>query len=189
VGDYYIAVDLAGFSDVGSISKGKTNRLDSTAISVVKVNEDGWWIADIIHGRWDLDKTADKIFQAVAKYEPVAVGIEKGIAKQAVMSPLMDLQKRKQKFFRIEELTHGNKKKTDRIVWALQGRFENGYIELNKGEWNNEFMDQLFQFPNPLVHDDLIDSLAYIDQLAKVPYHYEDFDFDDFEMLDLHAGY
>ena len=189
VGDYYIAVDLAGFEDTKSISQGKSSRLDSTAISVVKVNEDGWWIAEIIHGRWDLNKTADKIFQAVAKYEPVAVGIEKGIAKQAVMSPLMDLQKRRQKFFRVEELTHGNKKKTDRIVWALQGRFENGYVSLNKGEWNKTFLDQLFQFPNPLVHDDLIDSLAYIDQLAKVPYHYEDFEFDDFEMLDTLAGY
>lgn len=189
VGDYYIAVDLAGFSDVASISQGKSSRLDSTAISIVKVNEEGWWIAEIIHGRWDLNKTASKIFEAVAKYQPVAVGIEKGISKQAVMSPLTDLMKRRQKFFRVEELTHGNKKKTDRIVWALQGRFENGYVSLNKGEWNNAFMDQLFQFPNPLVHDDLIDSLAYIDQLAKVPYHYEDFDFDDFEMLDPMAGY
>jgi predicted phage terminase large subunit-like protein len=189
VGDFYIAVDLAGFEDRGAISQGKSSRLDSTAISVVKVNEDGWWIAEIIHGRWDLNKTAEKIFAAVAKYDPVSVGIERGIAKQAVMSPLMDLQKRKQKFFRVEELTHGNKKKTDRIVWALQGRFENGYVSLNKGEWNSTFLDQLFQFPNPLVHDDLIDSLAYIDQLAKVPYHYEDFEFDDFEMLDTLAGY
>jgi len=189
-GDYYIAVDLAGFEDVKAISTGKSNRLDSTSIAIVKVNEEGWWVAEIVHGRWDLNTTAEMIFDAVAEYEPVAVGIEKGIAKQAVMSPLMDLQKRKQKFFRIEELTHGNKKKTDRIVWALQGRFENGYITLNvDNDWNNEFMDQLFQFPNPLVHDDLIDSLAYIDQLAKVPYHYEDFDFDDFEMVDPLAGY
>jgi predicted phage terminase large subunit-like protein len=189
-GDYYIAVDLAGFEDVKAISTGKSSRLDSTSIAIVKVNEEGWWVAEIVHGRWDLNTTAEMIFDAVAEYEPVAVGIEKGIAKQAVMSPLMDLQKRKQKFFRIEELTHGNKKKTDRIVWALQGRFENGYITLNvDSDWNNEFMDQLFQFPNPLVHDDLIDSLAYIDQLAKVPYHYEDFDFDDFEMVDPLAGY
>jgi hypothetical protein len=28
VGDYYVAVDLAGFSDVGSISKGQSSRLD-----------------------------------------------------------------------------------------------------------------------------------------------------------------
>lgn len=189
IGDYYIAVDLAGFSDVGSISKGQSSRLDSTAISIVKVNEDGWWVAEVIYGRWDLNSTAEQIFDAVEFYKPVAVGIERGIAKQAVMSPLIDLQKRKQRFFRVEELTHGNKKKTDRIVWALQGRFENGYITLNRGDWNSEFCDQLFQFPNPLVHDDLIDSLAYIDQLAKVPYHYEDFEFDDFEMLDPIAGY
>ena len=189
VGDYYVAIDLAGFEDVTSISQGKSKRLDSTAISVVKVNEEGWWIAEIVHGRWDLNSTAEEIFDIIDHYQPVAVGIEKGIAKQAVMSPLMDLMKRKQRFFRVEELTHGNKKKTDRIIWALQGRFENGYVSLNKGDWNKEFLDQLFQFPNPLVHDDLIDSLAYIDQLAKVPYHYEDFEFDDFEMLDPMAGY
>ena len=189
IGDYYVAIDLAGFEDVTSISQGKSKRLDSTAITVVKVNEEGWWVAEIVHGRWDLNSTAEEIFDIIEHYQPIAVGIEKGIAKQAVMSPLMDLMKRKQRFFRVEELTHGNKKKTDRIIWALQGRFENGYVTLNKGDWNKEFMDQLFQFPNPLVHDDLIDSLAYIDQLAKVPYHYEEFDFDDFEMLDPMAGY
>ncbi len=63
------------------------------------------------------------------------------------MSPLTDLQKRYGTLFRVEELTHGNKKKTDRVMWALQGRFENGFVSINKGEWNNRFLDQLFQFP------------------------------------------
>lgn len=49
-------------------------------------------------------------------------------------------------------------------------------------------MDELFQFPNALVHDDLVDSLAYIDQLAKIAYYY-DYDEDDFEVLDVTAGY
>ena len=98
------------------------------------------------------------------------------------------MQKIKGKFFRIEELTHGNKKKTDRIVAALQGRFEHGGITINEGEWNVEFLDELFQFPNPQVHDDLIDALAYIDQLAKVTYYY-DFEEDNFEAMDLIAGY
>lgn len=186
-GDYYIAIDLAGFIDESSTSK-KNKRLDNTAISVVKVGPEGWWIKDIIYGRWTLDKTAEKIFNAVDKYRPVAVGIERGIAKQAVMSPLMDLMKRRNKFFRVEELTHGNQKKTDRIVWALQGRFEHGNIKLNKGEWNAEFLDQLFQFPNALTHDDLVDSLAYIDQMAQVCYNYE-YEEDDWEALDPITGY
>jgi predicted phage terminase large subunit-like protein len=189
IGDYYIAVDLAGFEDPSSRSK-KNKRLDSTAISVVKVNEQGWHVEDVIHGRWTLEKTAQKIFNAVDRYRPVSVGIERGIAKQAVMSPLSDMMRRNSRYFRIEELTHGNQKKTDRIVWALQGRFENGLVTLGKGEWNAEFLDQLFQFPNHLVHDDLIDSLAYIDQLAKVAYHNDLIDLqEDFEPLDLIAGY
>ena len=101
----------------------------------------------------------------------------------------MDLQKSRQKFFRVEELTHGNKRKIDRVIWGLQGRFENGAITLNTGDWNSEFLDELFQFPNPLVHDDLIDSLAYIDQLAKVSYSYEIEYEDDFEFIDPIAGY
>ena len=189
IGDYYIAVDLAGFEDPSSRSK-KNKRLDSTAISVVKVNEQGWHIEDVIHGRWTLEATAQNIFNAVDRYRPISVGIERGIAKQAVMSPLTDMMRRNNRFFRIEELTHGNQKKTDRIVWALQGRFENGLVTLAKGEWNSEFLDQLFQFPNHLVHDDLIDSLAYIDQLAKVAYHSDLIDLqEDFEPLDIIAGY
>tara|TARA_R110000850_G_scaffold96682_5_gene201956 strand:- start:1195 stop:2454 length:1260 start_codon:yes stop_codon:yes gene_type:complete len=187
-GDYYIAVDLAGFANVESATKSKNTRLDQTAIAVVKAGTNGWWIAKIIHGRWDIKKTAKKIFDAVEKYRPVAVGIEKGALKNAVLPYLTDIMKSSQRFFRVEELTHGNKKKTDRVVWALQGRFEHGQITLNKGEWNAQFLDELFQFPNALVHDDLVDALAYIDQLAKVAYHY-DYEEDDYEMLDAIAGY
>ena len=186
VGYYYIAIYIAGFEDANK--RKKKSRLDNTSIAVVKVNEQGWWVAEIIYGRWTFEETAEKIFEAVDDYEPIAVGIEKGISRQAIMSPLTDMMKQRNNFFRIEELTHGNKKKTDRIVAALQGRFEHGVITINQGEWNTEFLDQLFQFPNPQVHDDLIDSLAYIDQLAKVTYYY-DFEVDDFEILDPVAGY
>jgi predicted phage terminase large subunit-like protein len=186
-GEYYIAVDLAGFADVNKVTT-KTKRLDQTAISVVKANEDGWWVANIIHGRWGVEKTARKIFEAVAEYRPVAVGIEKGALKNAVLPYLSDLMKKHQRFFRVDELTHGNKKKTDRIVWALQGRFEHGAIVLNKGDWNTQFLDELFQFPNPLVHDDLIDSLAYVDQLANIAYT-SDFEEEEYELLDAYTGY
>ena len=189
-GDYYIAIDLAGFQDV-SKKKGKTSRLDNSSLAIVFVNEDGWFVEDMIYGRWTLDETAQKIFQAVRDYKPLSVGIEKGISKQAVMSPLMDMMKRQSFFFRVEELTHGNQKKTDRVMWALQGRFEHGRITLNKKkkEWHSRFCDELFQFPDPLTHDDLVDSLAYIDQLAKVAYIGNFEEQDDFETLDSISGY
>ena len=186
IGNYYLAIDMAGFEDANK--KKKKSRLDNTSIACVKVNEHGWFVDNIIYGRWTFEETARKIFEAVDHYQPAAVGIEKGIAKQAIMSPLSDMMKQRQKFFRIEELTHGNKKKTDRIVAALQGRFEHGAITINEGDWNSEFLDELFQFPNPQVHDDLIDSLAYIDQLANVSYYY-DYEEDTFDALDPIAGY
>ena len=187
-GDYYVSIDLAGFEEVNK-KKTKNSKLDETAIAVVKVCQSGQWhVENIIHGRWELAETARKIFEVVRDYRPIATGIEKGIARQAVVSTLTDLMKRYGMFFRIDELTHGNKKKTDRVMWALQGRFENGFITLNKGNWNSRFLDQLFQFPDPLTHDDLVDALAYTDQLAKVAYSY-DFEVDDHEVLDAVTGY
>jgi predicted phage terminase large subunit-like protein len=188
-GDYYISVDLAGFADAKKVVK--NTGLDDTAISIVKVSNDGWWVKDIIYGRWTLNETAIKIFEAVKLNRPVRVGIEKGIAQQAVMSPLQDLMRRSGRYFNVELLTHGNRNKNDRIMWALQGRFENGYISLNKGDWTMKFLDQLFQFPDPLTHDDLVDSLAYIDQLADVPYHVMELNdmMDEWEPIDDVAGY
>lgn len=187
-GDYYLAVDLAGFEEKrGS----KTAKRDNSAIACVYVTDDGHWhVEDIIYGRWTLDQTAEKIFAAVDKYRPVAVGIEKGIAQQAVMGPLQDLMRRTARVFRIDLLTHGNQKKTDRILWALAGRFENKMIHLCEGDWNVEFTDEASNFPSPLVHDDLLDALAYIDQMVILPYITEDdYSDDGFEPLDAVSGY
>ena len=74
-------------------------------------------------------------------------------------------------------------------MWALQGRFEHGLVTLKTAEWNSKFLDELFQFPDPLTHDDLVDSLAYIDQLAKVAYTGGMTEYDDFEVYDDIAGY
>jgi predicted phage terminase large subunit-like protein len=188
IGDYYIAADLANYLDPTATKKSKNAKADEAAIAIVKVNSNGWYVDNIIHGVWTTEETASKIFQAVRDYRPISVGIERGISRNAIMSPLLDLQKRYGIFFRVEELSHKNKTKTDRIMWALQGRFENGQITLNRGSWNSKFLDQLFQFPDPLTHDDLVDALAYVDQLANVAYDYE-YEIEDHEILDVVAGY
>lgn len=186
-GDYYIAIDLAGFeSDRGN----KTKRRDNSAMAVVYVTDDGTWcVEDIQYGRWSLDETAENIFRAVEKYKPVAVGIEKGIAQQAVMSPLNDLMRRTHRVFRIDLLSHGNQKKQDRILWALQGRFEHGKIKLKKGDWNMAFVDEASAFPSQLVHDDLLDALAYIDQMAILAYDWGSDIEDNYDPVDIIAGY
>jgi predicted phage terminase large subunit-like protein len=185
-GEYYIACDLAGFHETGTK---RSKKYDNSAIAIVKVNEDGWYVQDFLVGRWTFDETVQHIFDVVYKYRPVSIGIEKGMAQQAVMSPLKDMQRMKGFFFPIQLLSHGNQNKTTRIVAALQGRFEQGLITLNRGDWNVQFLDELFQFPDRLTHDDMVDALAYIDQLAIIPYGYEHYDTDDYEVLDDISGY
>src|SRR5574343_87347 len=186
-GEYYISVDLAGFEEVNKEQQNKKKRLDETAISVVKVHKNGWWVKEIQVGRRDVRECAVRIMKAARDNKALVVGIEAGALKNAVMPYLWDVMKRVGFFFRIEELRHGNKKKTDRIVWALQGRFEHGRIVLNEGDWNIPFIDQLMQLPDTKTHDDLIDALAYIEKIASTVYERDHEDV--FEPIDELVGY
>lgn len=187
-GDYYIAADLAGFGDLSKMYESQVAKLDYSSIAIVKANTSGWFVDRIVYGRWGVKETAEQIFQLVEEYKPLRVGIEKGVSKNAVMPYIKDLMGQRNVWFSVQELTHGSQRKLDRIIWALQGRFEHGRITLNRGDWNTEFLDQLYNFPNQNVHDDLVDSLAYIEQLANIPYN-TDFESTDYEVQDILAGY
>lgn len=188
-GSWYIAVDLAGFEEVAKNASNSKKRLDQSAIAVVKVTEDGTWYVDKIEaGRWDIQTTAVNILKNIREYEPLAVGIERGALKNAVLPYLSDLMRKNNCYAHIADLTHGNKKKVDRVVWSLQGRFEHGRVILNAEEDFDEFVDQLLMFPTPQVHDDLPDALSYIDQLAVTSYFVDD-DEDDWEAMDVISGY
>jgi hypothetical protein len=187
-GSYFIAVDLAGFEEVAKQAANSKKRLDESAISIVKVTDDGkWFVKKIEHGRWDIRETAAKILMAIRDYRPLSVGIERGALKNAVLPYLSDLMRKNNTYAHIVDLTHGNRKKADRIIWALQGRFEHGRIVLNSEEDWDEFVDQLILFPAQGVHDDLPDSLSYIDQLAVTSYMEED-DSEDWQPVDIISG-
>jgi len=186
----FVAVDLAGFEEVAKSAGSSKKRLDQSAIAVVKVTEDGvWYVKKIEAGRWDIQTTAVNILKNIREYEPLAVGIERGALKNAVLPYLSDLMRKNNCYAHIVDLTHGNKKKVDRVVWALQGRFEHGRVILDAEEDFDEFVDQLLMFPTSGVHDDLPDALSYIDQLAVTSYFDGEDDQDDWEVLDVIAGY
>jgi phage terminase large subunit-like protein len=187
-GSYFIAVDLAGFEDVAKQAANAKKRLDESAICIVKVTDDGkWFVKEIKHGRWDIRTTAVNILMAIREYRPISIGIEKGALKNAVLPYLSDLMRKSNIHAHIADLTHGNRKKTDRIIWALQGRFEHGRVILNSDENWDDFTDQLLMFPALGVHDDLPDALSYIDQLAVTSY-FQDEDEEEWQPVDVIAG-
>jgi hypothetical protein len=187
-GSYFIAVDLAGFEEVAKQAANSKKRLDQSAIAVVKVTEDGkWWVHKIEYGRWDIRTTAANILLAIREYRPISIGIERGALKNAVLPYLSDLMRKSNIYAHIVDLTHGNRKKSDRIIWALQGRFEHGRIVLNKDEDWSEFVDQLLMYPSQGVHDDLPDALSYIDQLSITSYFEAD-DENEWQPIDIISG-
>lgn len=188
-GEYVIAIDLAGFEEVGKDPSASKARLDESAIAIVKVTDTGdWWVKDILHGRWDIRATASKILLAVRDHKPIAVGIERGALKNAVLPYLNDLMRKNNVYTHITDLTHGNRRKQDRIAWALQGRLEHGRITFNEDEDWREAFDQISMFPTAGLHDDLVDALSYVDQLALSNYQ-QDYEEDDWEPLDSVSGF
>lgn len=196
-GSYHIAVDLAGFIES---REGITQR-DESAIAVVKVFplegrrsnsflSHGWWVRDIIHGQWDVRTTAFNILQAAVKYQVQRVGIESGALKNAVSGYLNEYIRDFNRPLHLEDLHHNNRSKHDRVRWALEGRAQKGRIFLAPGDWNEEFIAQACGFPSRLVHDDLIDAVAYIDQMAtNTMYDVEALESIRFEPMDDASGY
>lgn len=169
--DTFISVDLAGFA-ADPDRKNEQRRLDDTAISVVSIDAQGnWYVKEIQHGKWDTRETAYRIIKAGKDNKVQVIGIEKGALKNAVEPYLQDYMGKYNRWYEIKPLTHGNQRKYDRVQWALQGRAQKGEIHLLREKdgvepWIVKFKDQAISFPSRYVHDDLVDSLAYIDQMA-----------------------
>jgi hypothetical protein len=166
-GDWYVVVDLSGFAEVVKASGYRQKRLDYTAIAVVKVLDDErWWVRDVYMGRWGVQETARRIIDAVESCKTLNLGIEKGALFQAVAPYLQHEAAKRNVPLSVEPLSHENRVKSERIGWALQGRMEHKKILWRPGPSMREVKDQFLNFPSTLVHDDALDCLAYVPQLA-----------------------
>ena len=156
----YTAVDLA-------ISQ-KVNA-DYSAIVTVGVNSSGhWFVLDVEYGRYDPSTTMDAVFSAVQKWRPLTVGIEAVAYQSALMHFLEKEMPQRGIFFRIAPLK-AEKKKELRID-AIQPRFAVGTVWFKTGAvWLPEIESELLAYPHG-AKDDVIDALAYIEQMASTPY-------------------
>lgn|SRR5574341_1047997 len=173
-GATFVTIDLAGFSDLLRPATAKDKQLDEHVICTSKVLPDGkadssrWWVKNILHGRWGVKDCASKIVDTLLNEEPIAWGMEKGSLYRAVLPYVQDEARRRQRSIPIcVPLSHENRVKTERILWAIQGRLEHGKITFARGYWNRELEDQLIQFPSTSAKDDIPDAISYIEQLAQ----------------------
>lgn len=155
----YTSVDLA-------ITQNK--RSDYTAVCTVGVTPDNhWFVLDINYGRWKPDQIIDAIFQAAAKWKPIEVGWEK-VAFQAVIGHLIEKEMPERGIFFRSKGLMAERRKELRIE-MLAPRFATGTVWFPRGaDFLQELEGELLKFPTG-IHDDLIDALAYIEQIALVP--------------------
>lgn len=187
-GTYFIGVDLAGFESVALSQENKKKYLDRTAICVVRVHQGGWWVDKIEAGRWDIKETSERILKLCQIYNVSIVGIEKGTLKRAIAPYMQEMMRSTGVFPRIEEVVLGNKSKVDKVIGALQGRFEHKGIVLREADWNKDFKDELLNFPTRGVHDDMVDSLSLITHISTTPFELDEY-YDEYEPLDAITGY
>jgi phage terminase large subunit-like protein len=144
-------------------------RLDETAIAIVAVGREGWWVRDVVCGRWDVRETSIRILHEAKRHHVISVGIEQGMARNAILPYLTDQMRRLGQYPHLVEVKHGGQNKASRIAWALQGRMEHGRIQFARGDYLPKLREQIHDFPFGR-HDDMVDALAYIDQIATIAY-------------------
>lgn len=168
-GGYLVTVDLAGFSAFKQANSARQRVLDKHCIVTAKVTPgDTWWIKNIQTGRWGVKETATRIVDTLVDIKPLAWGMERGALFNAVWPYIQDeAAARNENIQSPIPLSHENRIKAERIVWALQGRMEHGKVFFNTGDWNPEMEDEVLNFPSPMIHDDIPDALSYVAQLAQ----------------------
>ena len=191
---FFITVDLAGFTKAEG---NKIKKSDESVIAVVAVRQDYWTVVNIRHGYWDPRETAAYIVKTSKDFPGSRLGIEQGALNAAVRPYLEDYMRSYGRYIHVEELKHNNARKQARIDWALAGRSQRGLIRLLSDEdisddperkWNDWFLDQVADFPDPLAHDDGLDAVAYVDQLSTGSY-FDVTDIEDWVPTDQIAGY
>lgn len=177
-GFFVVSVDLGGFTSAPR-EKIKERR-DDTAIAVVKICKAGWWVKEVQYGRWDMRETTLRIVKAATSCGATRVGVEKGALYNAIWPYLREVMAQYGRYQKVEPLTHGNQHKTDRVFAALEGRLQRGRITLNCSEhtahkdrpqWVQTLIQQAADMPSPYSHDDLVDALAYAEQLGEAIFH------------------
>lgn len=143
---------------------------DRSAIITVGVDAYGHWtILDLWAARVKPSESFDMLFRLVSKWSPICVGYEKVQYQAAVEDFLNNEMPRRGIRFNVVPLDAARKKEL-RISTALQPRYVQGMIwHPMQAPWVETLEDELLAFPHG-AHDDTIDALAYIEQIAMKPY-------------------
>ncbi len=167
-----IITNLRFFASIDPAGRGnltEQRRLDYTGWVVVGVSPDNeWFIFEA--GRKKGLKPSDiieLIFRLHYNYENVIIGVEDVTWQGQLKEGAIRASAERGIWPSVRELQHNNRNKGQRIK-GLQPIYESGYVYHIKGLYDLE--NELLKWsPNSTIHDDVIDALAYVCDIAFKP--------------------
>lgn len=139
---------------------------DFTGITVVSVDRDNnWYVRMAERFKGNEKQLIDRIFDLVSFYSPIKNGIEQKAFEHTLKGFLEDEMRRRNQFFKIEQLKDLGKNKNLRIE-GLVPRYESGSIYFQRDQVH--LREEMERFPRG-ERDDLLDALAYQLVLAEAP--------------------
>lgn len=150
---YYISSDFAVSTKEQS---------DFTVFIVVGIDENNtWYIAEVIRGKWDSQDIIEKMFLLHKEYNPLSFLVEDGLIWKA-LSPVFNTEcLRRMSFPRAIAVSTAGKDKPTRAR-ALQYRMQAGGVLLDKeADWYDDFYFEFIRFPKA-PKDDQVDALSHL---------------------------
>jgi len=145
---------------------GQKDNHDYTGIVIVDVDTEGLWYLRLAK-RLKLNPTqiVHLCFEINEKYKPACIGVEIVAYQEALMYLLDERMKIMRTILPVKGIKRSNVSKETRIL-SLVPRFEWGKLLVGQGFV--DFEDEYSTFPRG-AHDDILDSLASIDEIAFYP--------------------
>lgn len=143
----------------------KKNEADFTGIVVNRVSSENKWYIRAYQMKLNSAELIDHLFYLYTEYKPETISVEETVYMLAVKPFLDEEMRRRNIFFSIVPLKHGGTKKETRIR-GLIPRYESKSI-FHMGDCD-DLERQMTTFPRGL-HDDILDALAYQEQIAYQP--------------------
>ena len=157
-------VNCFAFIDPGISTK---DGADYTGMVVVHVSPEGvWYVALAKRERLTPTQIVAKIFEMERVYKPMVIGIEDVAYQKALLYMIDEEMRRRGVVIPAKGIRPGTDRSKEQRILGLVPRFEWGRIFLQQGM--HDFENEYSQFPRSS-HDDIIDALAHIEQIAFVP--------------------
>lgn len=145
---------------------GKHESSDFIGVCINWVDQENKWNLKAYRIKFDAAQLINLLFKLYADTHFEIVGIEKGMYHD-VLKPFLDAEMMKRNvFFSVRELDHGQRSKELRIR-GLTPRYEAGQIFHLRG-YCDDLEQELMRFPKA-AHDDVSDAVGYQLQVAEPP--------------------